>query len=194
LSDRHLCPVWLGYFLASPLRRLFENPDRILSPHLASGMLAMDLGCAMGFYSLPMAEMVGAEGHVVCIDLQERMIRSLYRRAKKTGLQSRMELRVCSETDLNVLDLEGSVDFALASAVVHEVPDPGRFFSQVQGTLKPEGELIVIEPGSHVSAARFENTLRTAEERGLKLVESRRMGSRRMALFMNSVAERRERN
>ena len=43
----------------------------------------IDAGCAMGFYSLPMARMVGSGGRVICVDLQEKMVRSCSRGQKK---------------------------------------------------------------------------------------------------------------
>ncbi|MHB9030629.1 MAG: methyltransferase type 11, partial [Candidatus Latescibacterota bacterium] len=63
--SRHICPVWLGRFQTSPLRRRFQNPDAILRPYVKSGMWALDVGCAMGYYSFPLAEMVGEHGRVV---------------------------------------------------------------------------------------------------------------------------------
>ena len=116
-----VCPWWVGYLLVSPLRRLFQKPEALLSPYVEQGMTAMDVGCAMGFFSLPLAELVGREGRVVCVDLQERMIRSLRKRAARAGLADRIEMRVCSKQSLGTGDLAGAVDFALAFAVVHEV-------------------------------------------------------------------------
>ena len=55
-----VCPVWVGYLLASPLRKLFENPRKILSQYVKEGMKVLDIGCAMGFFSLPLAQMVGS--------------------------------------------------------------------------------------------------------------------------------------
>ena len=54
-----VCPWWVGYLLASPVRRLLENPEAVIAPHLSSGATAMDVGSGMGFFSLPMAERVG---------------------------------------------------------------------------------------------------------------------------------------
>ena len=76
MSDR-VCPVWVGYLLVSPLRRLFHNPEKILGPYVREGMKVLDVGCAMGFFWLPLAGMIGQTGKVVCIDMQERMITSL---------------------------------------------------------------------------------------------------------------------
>ena len=120
----HVCPVWIGYLLASPLRKLFQNPDKILSPWVREGMTVLDVGCAMGFFTLPLARMVGPSGKVVCIDLQEKMIQALSRRARKADLLDRIDARICPSDSLGLADLNGQIDFTLLMAVVHEVPDP----------------------------------------------------------------------
>ena len=122
-----VCPWWLGYLLASPLRRLLQDPVEIVKPYAEEGMTVLDVGCGMGFFSLPLANLVGEKGRVVCIDLQEKMIKGLLTRAKKAGLTDRIDARVCSQSSLGVSDLAGKIDFALAFALVHEVPDKDMF-------------------------------------------------------------------
>ena len=90
-----VCPVWVGYLLASPVRKLFQNPKKILAPYVEDGMKVLDVGCAMGFFSLPLARMIGSNGKVICVDVQEKMIKSLEKRAQKAGLANRIETRVC---------------------------------------------------------------------------------------------------
>ena len=41
---KHVCPVWVGYLLASPLRKLFHNPKKILGPYVEEGMKVLDIG------------------------------------------------------------------------------------------------------------------------------------------------------
>jgi SAM-dependent methyltransferase len=150
---------------------LFQKPEELLTPHVEEGMTVMDVGCAMGFFSLPLAELVGAGGRVVCVDLQERMIRSLRKRAARAGLENRIELRVCSTESLGTGDLEGAVDFALAFAVVHEVPGQGRLLAEIRGALRPEGRFLLAEPAGHVSEKRFAETIAAAEAAGLSVVD-----------------------
>lgn len=165
-----VCPWWLGYLLASPVRRLFENPEAVVGPHLRSGATALDVGCGMGFFSLPLAELVGSAGRVVCVDLQERMIQSLRRRAARAGLSDRIETRVCSSDSLGIRDLEGQVDFALAYAVVHEVPDAPRFLGELGEALAPGARLLIAEPRGHVSREALEATVASAQRAGLSVV------------------------
>jgi 2-polyprenyl-3-methyl-5-hydroxy-6-metoxy-1,4-benzoquinol methylase len=166
----HLCPVWVGRLLASPLRRLYNNPKKILGEHVTEGMTVLDIGCAMGFFSLPLAEMVGVKGKVICIDVQEKMIEVLEKRARKAGLSERIETHLCSKDSLGLEEFTGTIDFALAFAVVHEVPDAGTFFSEIHEAIKPNGKFLVAEPKGHVSESDFDATVALAEQKGFTVV------------------------
>ena len=166
-----VCPWWVGYLLASPLRRLGQDPKTILAPYVRPGMVVLDVGCGMGFFSLDMAKMVGAQGKVVCVDLQPQMIRSLARRASRAGLLDRIDHRVCSKDSLGIEDYCERVDFALAFAVVHEVPDVPKLLGQIHSVLKPEGMLLVAEPKAHLSKKMFHEEELAAERVGFKSFE-----------------------
>ena len=183
MSEQHVCPVWVGHLLSSPLRKLFEDPFKILSPYIEEGMTVIDVGCAMGFFSLPMALMVGPNGKVICIDMQEKMVSKLYRKAKKKNLNDRIEVRVCKQDSLRTDNLKDVADFVLASAVVHEVPDRSSFFTQLFSTLKEGGELLVVEPSHHVSREDFLKTLETALNAGFALVIELKRKNRITALL-----------
>ncbi|MFC1780865.1 class I SAM-dependent methyltransferase [Planctomycetota bacterium] len=167
-----VCPVWVGYILASPIRRLLQNPKRILGPYIKEGMNVLDIGSAMGFFSLPLARMVGTKGKVICVDLQEKMLASLNKRARKASMSERIETRMSGEKSLGLTGLENKIDFALASAVVHEVPDAGSFFSEVHNALKPHGQLLIIEPRGHVSQVDFDITVNIAQKIGFEAVSN----------------------
>ncbi|MCP4643767.1 MAG: class I SAM-dependent methyltransferase [bacterium] len=170
----HVCPVWVGHLLACPLRKFLQNPKTLLGPHVREGMTALDIGSAMGFFSLPMANMVGPDGKVVCIDMQEKMLTSLQRRARRAGLLDRIETRTCQQDSLCIDDLSGTVEVALASAVIHEVPDPAALFRQVFDALKPGGTFLVTEPKGHVTVDDFAGTIALAEEAEFAVVEASR--------------------
>ena len=164
--QHHVCPWWMGYLIASPLRNLAENPERILGPLVRPGMTAVDIGSAMGFFSLPLAKMVGPEGRVVCVDLQQRMLSTLEKRARRKGLDQIIESRQCTQEDLGLDDLAGRADLVLAVHVVHETSFPQRFLAPCRSILKPGGRLLLIEPNGHVTDAEFESTRKLAHEAG----------------------------
>ena len=181
--DRTVCPVWVGYLLLSPFRKLSQNPNKILAPCVEEGMKVLDIGCAMGFFSLPMARMIGSKGKVICVDVQEKMIKKLQKRARKAGLLNRIETRICQHESFNLDNLKEEIDFALAFAVVHEVPDAATLFSAINETLKSGGKLLVAEPDGHVSEQDFETTISVAEQNGFKVIDRPRVGRSRAVLL-----------
>jgi ubiquinone/menaquinone biosynthesis C-methylase UbiE len=162
---------------------LLENPEKILSPHVQEGMTALDAGPGMGFFTLPLAKIVGPSGRVIAADLQEKMLEGLRRRAKRAGLEGRIECRLASRKSLNLAGLDDRVNFALAYYVVHEVPDPDRFLGEIARALAPGGRLLIVEPPFHVPRADFEKNLARAREAGLTPVSSALMGRRMSALL-----------
>ena len=167
----HVCPVWVGYVLACPVRKLLQNPNKILKPYVNETMTVADIGCAMGFFSLPLAKMVGSSGKVICVDIQEKMIRSLEKRARKAGLSGRIETVICSDKSLNLADFKEKIDFALAIGVVHEIPDSARFFSEIKEAMKPACRLLVAEPKWYVSETDFETTVSVAKHNGFEVTD-----------------------
>ncbi len=163
----HACPYWVGYLLASPLRKLAHDPHKLLAPYVREGMTVVEPGPAMGFFTLELARLVGPHGKVVAIDVQPRMLAKLAQRARKAGLESRLDLREPKGDSMNVDDLAGQVDVVLASAVVHELPNVPLFFQEMHLALKPQGLLLLAEPPGHVTRSAWETTLRTAFTAGL---------------------------
>ena len=172
MAKERVCPWYLGYFLANPLRRVVQNPEKILRPYVNEGMTVLDIGSAMGFFTLPLCKLVGESGHVIAVDLQARMISSLKRRVKRRGLSARVETRICSSTSLGIDDLTEKVDVALAFAVLHEIPLQENAIKEIAGTLKNGGKFIMAEPKGHVTKEGFHQTMLVAERLGLKRVES----------------------
>jgi ubiquinone/menaquinone biosynthesis C-methylase UbiE len=161
MSNR-VCPWWLGYFLISPIRRWLENPEQILSPYVREGMTVLEPGPGMGFFTIPLARLVGASGRVIAVDVQPKMIESLKRRAAKAGMLDRIDARVTSTETMDLDDVAGKVDFTLAFAVVHEFPDAHKFFAEVARASKPGASLLLAEPRGHVNGKAFEAELAAA--------------------------------
>lgn len=172
----HVCPWWLGWLLVHPLRRLLESPEGLLGPHVREGSRVLEVGPAMGFFTVPLARMVGSTGKVIAVELQEDMIRALAERLKKQGFTDRVEVRSSTTSSLGVLDLEHNVDLAVAIHVVHETEEPRAMLSEISHTLRSGGRLYLREPAHHCSRRLFEEELRWAIDAGLELVEERSRG------------------
>jgi ubiquinone/menaquinone biosynthesis C-methylase UbiE len=179
----HVCPWWLGYFLASPVRRLFCSPPEILEPYVHEGMIVLEPGPGMGFFTLDLARMVGASGRVIAVDVQTKMLDGLRRRAAKAGLLPRVDIRLARAESMGLSDLTGSIDFALAFAVVHEVPSAATFFAEIAAALKSGAGLLLVEPAGRVKNAQFEAELTLAAQAGLKLESLPAIGRSHAALL-----------
>jgi SAM-dependent methyltransferase len=162
-----VCPWWLGYLLASPVRRWLQDPREILSPFVAEGMTVLEPGPGMGFFTIDLARLVGERGRVVAVDIEPRMLEGLRRRARKRGVLDRVDARLATHSGLGLHDLGGRVDFALAFALVHEIPDQARFFAEVHAALKPGGKVLLAEPRGHVREPEFRASLLVAAGAGL---------------------------
>ncbi len=168
----NVCPVWVGYFLSNPLRKMLQNPESLLSPYVKPGMTVADVGCAMGFFTLPMARMVGADGRVICVDIQDGMLKNLKKRAQKAGIENVMEYRLCDENSFCLAQDAQNIDFIMASAVGHEVPDVSRLFQEIFQALKPGGKLLFSEPAGHVSQEMFNSEQAEAEACGFRILST----------------------
>lgn len=164
MSGDHVCPWWMAYTFDNPLRRLIHNPEKIFADFVTEGMTVLDVGCGMGYFSLGLARMVGHNGKVISVDLQQKMIDVLQKRAAKTGLAPRIESHICAADDLQ---LNTPVDFALAFWMVHETPDPEKFFAQIVSILKPAGKILYAEPAFHVSDEQYYTIIAAAHKSGL---------------------------
>lgn len=167
-----VCPVWMGHVLANPIRKLFQNPDKLLKPYVGKDMMAIDIGSAMGFFSIPLAKMTGDNGKVVCVDIQEAMLDKLYKRAQKAGVAHIIEKRVAGGQSLNIRDFENRADFALAFYVAHEVPDPKAFLEEVHASLKDGGRFLLSEPAGHIREEEFQKSVDLATQTGFQVTET----------------------
>ena len=164
-----VCPWWLGYLLANPIRRwMGQDPQKIVGPYIREGMTVLEPGPGMGFFTIAMARLVGANGRVVAVDLQRKMIESLKRRAAKAGVAGRIDARIASADTMALDNLSGRVDFTLAFAVVHEFPDAQHFFDQVARASKSGAQLLLAEPRGHVTNESFSAELAAASAAGFQ--------------------------
>jgi len=143
----------------------------------------MDIGCAMGFFSLTLARLVGPSGRVICVDLQQEMLDAFLRRARRRNLDDRIETRLCGSDSLGITDFAGQIDFALAFGVVHEVPDSSRLFSELHAVLKPGSRVLVAEPKGRVPTSSFQKSIATAEACGFDVVDSPKISRSHAAIL-----------
>jgi ubiquinone/menaquinone biosynthesis C-methylase UbiE len=177
---KRVCPWWICFTFDNVLRKLFHDPDQILRPYINEGDVVLDIGPGMGYFTIPMAKMVGENGRVIAADIQEKMLSALEKRAIRSGVQQRITLHLCSSDSLGV---KSEVDFILAFWMMHEVPDKQRFLAELHSLLKDNGYFLLVEPIIHTTKADFEESVCLAGQAGFTQCKNPEIFFCRGALF-----------
>ena len=117
-KNNRICPVEKAGSLDNRIRRLIQNPKKILSPFIKEGMIVLDLGCGPGFFTISLAEMVGNTGRVIATDLQDGMLDKLKDKIEGTVLEKRIQLH---KSENGKIGVEEKIDFALAFYMIISV-------------------------------------------------------------------------
>jgi ubiquinone/menaquinone biosynthesis C-methylase UbiE len=179
-TKTYVCPPGHSWALDNSFRRLIHNPDSIFKDLIKPGFSIIDLGCGPGTFTIDLAEYAGPEGSVLAVDLQKEMLDTLKNKAANYGMADRIICHQCSKNSLNLIE---QADFILAFYMVHEVPDQKRFYTEVTENLKPDGTFLIVEPKFHLSKKGFLESLKTAENCGLEIIEKRKIRFSRSCLM-----------
>lgn len=171
-TNTHVCPAALAGSLDNSLRKMVHNPKKILIDYIKGGMVVLDVGCGPGLFSREIARMVGEDGKVIAADLQKGMLETLANKIKGSEIEKRIILHQCASDKIGVSE---AVDFVLAFYMVHEVPNQLGFFQELNSILKPQGEILLVEPMFHVSKSAFERTVDLACQTGLKVLKKEKV-------------------
>lgn len=116
---------------------------RALGP--TPGERAVDLGCGRGAATIPLAQAVGDQGHVVALDLAPGMVEATRQEVRAAGL-GQVEVLEADAADPPLPP--GSFDLAASSLVLFFLPDPASGLQRWRELLRPGGRLGVTTFGA----------------------------------------------
>ena len=145
-------------------------------------MTALDVGCGPGFFTIPMAKLVGKNGKVIAADLQDGMLKKLQQKIQGTGLEKIIRLHKCEQDKIGIKE---KVDFILAFYMVHEVPNKENFLKELKSLLNIDGVILIVEPMFHVTKPAFKEMKRKAESFALQPLKCKKLFFCRTVLFKN---------
>jgi ubiquinone/menaquinone biosynthesis C-methylase UbiE len=140
----------------NPILPLVRNPYKLLNAAgLKEGQKVVEVGCGPGFFTLPAAKIVGAEGHVYAIDIHPRAVARVKKKVEKVALENVTPMCINASN----IGLPGeSVDLAFIFGLRYIAGGLASVISELHRVLKPGGIF------------SFEKT-RGSEEKLIKKVE-----------------------
>ena len=154
-------------FLDSKQRETLIPPETLIEQlSIQKNHTLLDVGAGSGFFTIPMAE--STTGRVYALDPDKRMLSVIEAKAKEKGLNN-IELIQDYIENLNIKF--NSIDFVMASLILHEVSSLTKALSNIFDVMKTGGHLLCLEyekddliiegpPMSiRISSAELENAL-----------------------------------
>jgi ubiquinone/menaquinone biosynthesis C-methylase UbiE len=165
------CPYGLHVLIEVPRPFLTRARLReILSPR--PGERILEVGPGTGYYSLRVAEWLRPGGTLYVLDVQQRMLDHLKRRAEERSVENivptRADARALPYTD-------DTFDAAYLTLVLGEIPDQDAGLSELKRVLKPGGRLVVGELFPDFHMVPFRTLQKQAAAVGFRF--ERRLGS-----------------
>jgi ubiquinone/menaquinone biosynthesis C-methylase UbiE len=130
--------------LEDPERLKWMPPAEVLSRlHLKHGERVADVGAGTGYFSVPMANAVGADGHIFAVDLQQEMLDLLARKLQQDNSAPNVSLHRGPASRLPLED--SSIDLAFYANVWHEFDDGEEVLREGVRVTVPGGRLAVLD-------------------------------------------------
>ena len=128
-------------FLDSRQREYLISPETLIRQMpIQNEHTLLDVGAGSGFFTIPMAE--NTSGKVYALDPDRRMLSVIEEKAKEKGLTN-IELIQDSIENLSIQN--NSIDFVMASLILHEVSSLTKALSSIFDVLKTGGHLLCLE-------------------------------------------------
>lgn len=126
--------------LDSDERQKLLNPELTLNKiGLKEGMLAAEIGCGTGFYTIPASRILGDEGKIYAFDIESKMLTLLRMKIEKPNIVP----IVCEEDKLPLKDK--LLDIALMAFMLHESQEPYNYLQEIKRVIKHQGRIAVID-------------------------------------------------
>jgi len=136
---------WLskrGPAFLDPLVQLGDRSIKIIKPYLHKGQTVADIGCGWGHYTFMLADLVGSEGNVFAIDMAEKCILKIQKKAQKAGYGN---IVACISTAADIGFIrDKSVDLVFANGLLCSMAFERELaVSEIRRTINPTGKIFL---------------------------------------------------
>ncbi len=123
-------------------RDLLPPKQTLINLHLQEGDIMADIGCSIGYFTIPASKIVGENGKIFAMDILPEMLKDVEIKISQNNI-SNVETVLTEENNLKLTD--NKVTFAFISLVLHEADEKENFLSEVKRIITPNGKIAIVE-------------------------------------------------
>jgi ubiquinone/menaquinone biosynthesis C-methylase UbiE len=124
-------------------RKNWQNADSVLNAiGLKEGFTVIDVGCGQGYFTLPIARLVGETGTVYGLDSNEEAIEFLRIKALEENLHN---IKLTTAEAENSILCNQCADIIFLGNVLHDFDDPAVVLRNARKMVKPGGRLVDLD-------------------------------------------------
>lgn len=139
-------PFFIGALLDSGFRRKCEPPSEVIARSgIKSGIQVLEIGCGSGAFTIDAARIVGEQGKVFALDIEEKMLAQLQKKLTRPENRDIKNIELVNKSAYELPFSDNSMDVVFTVTVFQEIPDKNRTLDEVKRVLKPGGILAISE-------------------------------------------------
>nr|WP_241233533.1 class I SAM-dependent methyltransferase [Altericroceibacterium xinjiangense] len=142
-AERPVSSLGGNGFSDEPAREAVREAKTVMDlARIAPGMTVADIGAGEGYYTVRLAERVGAEGRVLAQDIDPEALKRLGDRVERERLDN-VSIKLGAEDDPRLP--QSSFDRIFLVHMYHEVAEPYAFLWRLHPALDDGGRVIVVD-------------------------------------------------
>ena len=110
-------------------RELLPPDETLIKLGLHEGDVMADIGCGIGYFTIPASKITGNSGNIFAMDISPEMLQDVGIKIKSNNI-SNIEIILTEENDLKLED--NKITFAFISTVLHEADEPENFLKEIK--------------------------------------------------------------
>lgn len=129
--------------LEDPAREAWQQPDQVVySLDLRPDAEVAEIGAGSGYFSIRLAKSVGPSGRVYAVDVDQKLLDHIDRRAEREKLDNIQT--ILADADDPKLGSE-SVDVIFICDTLHHIGNRQRYYPLLTRALRPGGKLVIVD-------------------------------------------------
>lgn len=123
-------------------REILPSEKTLIRLGLHEGDIMADIGCGIGYFSIPASQIVGDSGKVYALDISTEMLKEVETKARENK-NSNLKTVLTEENNLKLE--EGKITFAFICNVLHEAEELEKFLGEVKKIISSKGKIAIVE-------------------------------------------------